>query len=124
AAEVAGESMPGKRTKARAKPSLPNPGDAFLMPLEDGRYGVCRVLRRPTSEEAKFHGAGCVLVAASPWIGDAAPDLNDPRLRQIHVLTHHNWGKTPDVNWVSYPVPKSFRLLGTIAPSAAERRRV
>ena len=41
--------------------SLPCVGDVFLMPLADGRFGVCRVLR------AKGQGSKrSFLVAASP----------------------------------------------------------
>jgi hypothetical protein len=101
---------------------LPKPGDAFLMPLGDGRFGVCRVLRENTAEERKGHGCPQVLVAGSPWIGTAAPDLGNPQLRQIQKLTHHSWND-PNLLWVSDPPPGSFRRLGVIAPTRSERVR-
>lgn len=113
--------------KKRTKPvPLPDPGDVFLMPLGDGRFGVCRVLRANTEEERKGHGAPYVLVAASPWVGTDAPDLTDARVRRVQRLTHHNWKnwKNPlNIHWVSDPPPAEFRRLGVITPSAADGRR-
>jgi hypothetical protein len=113
--------MAKKQTKS-AKVTLPEPGAVFLMPLEDGRYGVCRVLRENTEKERQGHGCPCILVAASPWIGPEAPDLSDPHLREIQKLTHHAWKNAPNVCWVSEPPPESFQRLGTIEPSATDKR--
>ena len=99
------------------KPSLPPAGAAFMMPLQDGRFTVCRVLRENTEEERQGHGCPQILVAASPWIGAAAPDLSQPELRGIHHLNHHSWDD-PNLLWVSEPPPESFRRLGVIEPSA------
>jgi hypothetical protein len=106
----------------RTYPTLPKSGDAFLMPLEDGRFGVCRVLRENTAEERKGHGCPQILVAASPWIGTAPPDLNDPILREIHHLNHHSWND-PNLLWVSDPPPESFQHIGTIKPTPGDKRR-
>jgi hypothetical protein len=89
------------------------------MPLADGRFGVCRVLRENTEEERKGHGCPRVLVAACSWIGVAAPELGEPKLREIHQLTHHSWND-PNVSWVSEPPPELFQRLGVIEPTAAE----
>src|SRR5205809_511882 len=88
--------------------ALPNDGAAFLMPLSDGRFGVCRVLRRSLPEGRRRPGDTSVLVAASPWIGTEAPDRNDPLLREILMLTHHSHDNAQCVVWVSDPVPESF----------------
>jgi hypothetical protein len=89
------------------------PGDVFLMPLEDGRYGVCRVLRTRPEQ-------GDVLAAASPWVGASAPALDEPQVRQILRLTHHNWQDVPYVGWMSAPVPATFTRLGDLPPTEEE----
>lgn len=116
-----------KGAMKRAKPVspktvLPSRGEAFLMPLSDGRYGVCRVIRRSDPEEEKRQDGRHALVAASSWIGEEAPDVNEPRLRDILALNHHSWDNMLEVNWVSDPVPDSFRRLGTIEPTHDEER--
>jgi hypothetical protein len=106
------------RTK---KPPLPKAGDAFAVPLEDGRYGVCRVLIDTTSPEAKGLGRGrSILVAGSAWIGDAVPTAADPALRPILRKTHHSWAGDPEVQWVDDAPPADFVLIGTIPPTADE----
>jgi hypothetical protein len=110
----------GKKPAKPARPQLPKAGEAFLMPLEDGRYGLCRVLRESTEKEAREYGAPYVLVAASPWIGTGPPDLADPVLREIQHLTHHSWNN-PNLNVVTQPPPEAFRKVGVIEPTAAEK---
>jgi hypothetical protein len=115
--------MGNKRAKrASPKAVLPSRGDAFLMPLPDGRYGVCRVIRRSTPQEEKILGEGYVLVAASSWIGKTTPDVAEPRLREILLLNHHAWKNKPEVNWVSDPIPDSYRRFGAVEPSLNEER--
>lgn len=106
----------------RKKLPLPEPGTAYAVPLEDGRIGVCRVLRRNNIREQRNDGALKVLVACSPWIGKKIPDLNHPELRSILIKTHHNWKDDKEVFWVSEPAPLSFIQLGTISPSTLEKR--
>lgn len=89
------------------------PGDVFLMPLEDGRFGACRVLQR------KEDSSG-VLVAASPWIGTAEPDLAEPQLQTTLRPTHHACTGAPAMLWVGDPVPETFRLLGSLPPTSEE----
>jgi hypothetical protein len=89
------------------------------MPLGNGLFGVCRVLSKSRSSR------NSVIVAVSSWIGEEAPDVSDPRLREVYVETHHGWGPN---EWncvtVSGPVPSSFRLLGTIEPAEGEGFRI
>jgi hypothetical protein len=92
-------------------------GDAFLAPLGDGQSCVCRVLRTDPENSQ-------VLVAASAWIGTQRPDLTDPRVREILLLTHHGWQDEPEVAWVTEPVPATFARLGKIAPTDAEVEEV
>jgi hypothetical protein len=113
----------GQKRSKPATVTLPKPGDVFMMPLGDSRFGVCRVLRENSEEERKGHGAPYVLVAASPWIGSETPDLGDTRLREIQTLSHHSWKNGPNILWVSMLPPEDYRLIGTIKPSPADKRR-
>jgi hypothetical protein len=121
-----GISLPAKIRKTNTKPGqyaysdLPSPGDTFLFDLPHSRLGLCRVLRRATSEELKRKGAPSLLVATSAWTGTEPPDLADDALRDILVLTHHNHDGCQDVSWVFEPPPPEYRLTGCIAPSADE----
>src|SRR5437868_6323041 len=106
--------------RSRKSGSLPltkvKVGDVFAMPLPDGRYGACRVL-------AVRDNPPSVLVAASPWVGAAPPDVAEPLLRTVLNQTHHNWQDDPCVVWVSEPVPADFFHIGTLAPARKEAIR-
>ena len=99
---------------------LPGRGDAFLMPLPDGRLGICRVIRRSTAEEQKRQGLPHVLVTASSWIGSEAPNIEEPSLREVLILTHYAHKGLPEYIWVSDPLPESYVLLGCIEPTNPE----
>lgn len=108
---------------ARSKKTvLPEAGAAFVFPLGDGRYGVCRVLRQANAKEVRSLGRPEVLVACSAWIGDAIPDVNDPALLPYLHLTHHSWKGHPFVFWDYQPPPREFNPLGVIPPTADERK--
>lgn len=109
--------MPRKK-----KVKLPAEGDAFAVPLDDGRYSVCRVLLDADSESAKEWKSGCVLVACSSWIGNELPSADDPALRPILHLTHHSWSGVPEVFWISDSVPDEFVPIGSIPPTPEEKR--
>jgi hypothetical protein len=104
-----------RRRKPQPIPlSQVEPGDLFALPLEDGRWGACRVLRKSTDPLQ-------VVVQTSAWIGDAPPaDLNDPRLVTPLLLTHHAWGGVADLHWVSDPVPADAVRLGRLPVTAEE----
>lgn len=104
--------MAKKRKKENA---LPNLGDVFLMPLEDGRFGVCRVIQKGLQD-----GRERVLVAASPWIGSGRPDLSEPLLREILLLNHHAWKNALVVLWTSAPVLADFTWIGLLEPAQNE----
>lgn len=102
---------------------LPDAGSTYLMPLANGRYGVCRVLRRATEEEVKTRlGKPAVVVAPSTWIGDDRPSLDEPSLREVLILTHHAHKGRPELIWVSEPPPPEFLPIGLIPPTAAEQQ--
>ncbi len=94
--------------------TLPNIGDAILLPLADGRFGFCHVLHRRGRDE--------VFVETSSWVGDEAPSLSDPRLRRVLVQTHHGWGPNEWRVIVRGSPPDSFTRLGTIEPSGGPER--
>ena len=79
------------------------------MPLADGHIGICRVLRHSVES-----GEASALVAASDWISDAPPALDDPAVRRILILRHHCWNGASEMHWVSDAPPKEFRVLGQI----------
>jgi hypothetical protein len=84
-------------------------GDIFVMPLADGRFGACRVVRVRKDKHSRR-----ALVYASAWVGTAPPDLAEPLLRRILVLTHHSWKNEPEILWVDAPVPGDFTRLGRL----------
>lgn len=103
---------------------LPAPGDAFAVPLADGRYSVCRVLHTDTSKGSrKAPTSPCVLVACSKWIGDEIPNVKDRKLRPILRLTHHSWRGDHEIVWISSSVPKEFIPIGKIPPTEKEAQR-
>jgi hypothetical protein len=107
-------------TKSVSKEAiLPGPGATYLIPLTDGRFGLCRVIRR---DENKFGYKEVVLAELSSWIGTKAPDLTDPGLRHALKLTHHKWRGQAERVWTDDPPPPSFKYLGCIEPTAKERR--
>jgi len=105
---------------------LPERGEVFLMPLADGRIGACRVLRGVLDgEEAReVWQRGCVLVAATPWVGDEPPALNEPLLREVLRIrvSHHSNAQHPYLGWVREPVPVSFTRLGVVEPTDSDER--
>jgi hypothetical protein len=88
-------------------------GSVLTVPLADGRLGACRVIRVRGAE---------VLVAATQWLGEAPPDIADPRLRLVLAIKSFDWNKQPRISWVDEPPPRGFQHIGTVAPSAEERR--
>jgi hypothetical protein len=107
--------MPRKKTV-----QLPSQGDAFAVPLADGRYGACRVILDASSEAARQKKFACVLVASSAWIGAEIPKCDDPALRPILCLTHHSHSGQRELIWINDPVPAGFVPLGRIDPTPEE----
>lgn len=105
----------------KKKIELPAEGAAFAMPLEDGRYSVCRVIHDQHSEQAKEFRSEVVMLACSAWIDDEVPDVSDESLRPILHLTHHAWDTEPQLLWVSDEVPEEFIPIGTIEPMPEDK---
>jgi hypothetical protein len=89
------------------------------VPLSDGHFGLCRVLRTATEDERQTFGE-CILVATSSWRGSAPPDLDDPALREILRKTHHAWSGQLDVHFTADAAPPEYRLLGKIPPNESD----
>ena len=94
---------------------LVQPGDAFAVPLGDGRFGAVRVLRTVDDK-----GERTALVAVTPWIGSRVPDAIDPALRQI-LLEHRGFFRgRPAICWYDGQPPVEFIHLGVIPPTGEE----
>ena len=112
-----------KRPKYKAE-DFPEPGSVFVAPMKDGRLTAGRVLRREHEG-----GAMAVLLAGSPWIGNAPPPLDLPQLRETLEFTHHGygnpnrWGERTNLLWSWYLMPEDFRVIGSIELSREERSR-
>lgn len=104
-------------SKGRAKRRWAEAGDAYLLPLADGRFGLCRVLRTQDAGLGIKRGA---LVELSAWIGAEAPALDDLALREPLLETHHSHAGSPARIWETDPPPPSLQLLGSIEVREAE----
>ncbi len=95
---------------------LPPVGAVYMMPLADGRFGACRVIRH----DKKMFGVPRALVVASRWIGTAAPVLEEPLLRVPLILNHHSWRDRVNAFCAFDNVPDTFQCLGAIAPTSED----
>src|SRR5262249_157938 len=112
------QAMAKQSAKKRTPPRhYQQRGATFAVPLEDGRYGACRVLRvRPEAEISLF--------AATDYAGQKPPELADPLLRSILVMNSlacDNWRFALWQYWIE-PPPATFKYLGMVEPSPAEER--
>jgi hypothetical protein len=103
----------GRMARSHRKKPVPVVGDTFGVPLEGGRFAVCRVL---SVDEI----AGMLLVANADWIDRKLPDTRDPALRSVLQLTHHSWGGRPSAAWVSGAPPDDYIPLGNIPLDVSE----
>lgn len=87
------------------------------MPLEDGRFGVCRILQKGREGRQER-----VLVVASPWIGSGKPDLSLPVFREVLMLNHHAWQNSLAMLWLWQPLPAEFKQIGFLEPTEAEKQ--
>ena len=87
----------------KKKVQLPAAGDVFAVPLEDGRYSVCRVIAdKTTNPRLSIHA---VLVASSAWIGPEVPELDEELHRLILIRTHHCDESESTGSWIETPEP-------------------
>jgi hypothetical protein len=101
-------------------------GATFSVPLADGRFGACRVLRirRPAKDILASLDLGMSLFAATEYIDAKPPRISDSRLRSILVLNYFWFDKQRCIQWQywGHPPPRNFHLIGHIEPSPAEER--
>lgn len=107
--------------KQQLEPTLPSIGMAFAFPLENGRFSVCRVIRKANHAEIKQFGGEAILVGCSSWIGDQIPLITIRKLRSILKLSHHSWSGEQQVLWISNNPPRQFTPLGIIKPSLLDK---
>ncbi|MBL3529061.1 MAG: ankyrin repeat domain-containing protein [gamma proteobacterium endosymbiont of Lamellibrachia anaximandri] len=100
-------------------------GDVFMMPIEDGLFGACRVIRR--GDPAKRHlndwmevTENGVLVTLTAWMGTSQPDISEPKLREPLRKTFGNWNGETELIWVTKPLPAEFKCIGKLQPTAEE----
>lgn len=132
-ASKAGASLPKVVKAGQHGGAAPKSGATYLIPLEDGYLGACRVIRPAAGDDLlglmddlpakkreerarEFH-----VVVTSPWVGKEPPSLDEPQLRQVLRLTHHEWQDAPQVYVAPVDVPPDFRFIGYIPPSEADR---
>ncbi|WP_020470039.1 hypothetical protein [Zavarzinella formosa] len=94
-------------------------GSTFAVPLADGRFGACRVLRADSDREMS-------LFAATEYVDSRPPDITNPLLRTILTAngTYYLISLGRCVKWQHWiePPPRTFKYVGVVEPSAAEAR--
>ncbi len=77
---------------------------------------------RQANGNDRWLGGPAVLVATSAWIGKDIPNPTDTALRQILNVTRYDPEGELDLHWINDPLPRGFKKLGVIAPTAEERK--
>jgi len=103
-----------------ASEALPEPGTVFMFRMPNKMRSICRVLRHGIMNDRLYEGEPKALIAGSVWIGTEPPELDNPRLRELLVLTHHSWNADLHVGWVLDLPPLDFLVLGTLLPTAED----
>ena len=98
-----------KTTRPRDPVILPPVGSTFAVPLGNGLYSACRVVRHDDT-------MGFALVVGSGWVGTAVPGLDEPRLREPLILSHHSWKNVKNPFFAVDNVPDDSQFIGTIPP--------
>jgi hypothetical protein len=84
------------------------PGTIILLPLADGRFGAVRYIR--TTPDGFLIGA---IIVATTWIGGAPPSADDPKLKEVLMLTYGG-NSGPWCQTVDWRLPKNARALFSI----------
>lgn len=110
-----------------AKNHFKQRGAAFSVPLADGRFGACRVLRAEPEKDD-----GMSLVAATPYVGAKPPAISEPSLAAILLMQSVGCDKAqrilgddyPCVWWQRWmePPPADWQYIGVVEPAPAEAR--
>lgn len=110
-------------------PRRVSPGAVLLIPLESGGFGACRVIRKgdpkkvPPSDWMGVIENG-VLVMATAWIADAAPNLKSESqvLKTPLKFTFGNWNGESQISWIKDEPPSAFKLIGILPPTRDEAK--
>lgn len=91
----------------------PQVGDAFSVPLADGRFGACRII----SMSGEYP-----VVAALNWIGQGSPTLSEAASAPVLELKSFSWSGDLCISVIMHRKPAVYRKIGVIEPSPVERR--
>jgi hypothetical protein len=111
--------------KRNSKLPLPAVGDAFAVPLSNGMWGGCRVIRVGDPGQLGKADPRSVQVGALAWTGTEPPTGNEPDIERLLFLDHHaQWGLA--IVWVSGhygPMPSTWVPIATVPPLAEDLSR-
>ena len=109
---------------------LPGAGDAFLVPLGEGRFSFCWVVGFAEKQQSIERGVAqeidVITLASAKWVGTEPPTAADLARPELLVKTYwksqgHPQLDGPLVTMESRPVPKKFRPLGKVGRAAGLR---
>jgi hypothetical protein len=108
----------------------PPEGSIFVMVLEPGLFGACRVIRKGNAASAPTWDRMGVtidglLVMATAWIGSNPPSLStdEKELRKPLRKTFGEWGDSLEVSWVNKrKLPSDFTFAGILPVTSDERQ--
>ncbi len=117
----------GKGIKVRIPVKI---GDTYAIPLDNGEYGICRVINSTSSRSQKFQGFlgfNAPLVAASHFTFKNLPDISDifpNKNLYIDNLSRQMVSTDPKEHLTKFYVhtcpPETFVYLGNIKPTDIE----
>jgi hypothetical protein len=106
------------KRRSQPRPALPAVGDAFAVPLPNGLWGGCRVIR--VGDDGRVTGrpnAISVQVGALAWLAAVPPTGAEPGIAKLLFVNHHN-ERHLALTWVAGrdPIPESFVPIAAIPP--------
>ena len=102
-----------KRKTARSLMSLPECGDVFSVSLGHWGFTAARVVAvkpRPVT----------VLVVGADYLDARPPSLEDPKVYDIPMLTHHSFDNNPLAFWTNMLIRPEFEKIGNAKPADGE----
>ncbi|WP_145170355.1 hypothetical protein [Gimesia aquarii] len=99
--------------KARSLKSLPECGDVFSVSLGNWGFTACRVV----AVKAK---PVTVLVVGSEYLDANPPSLDDQKVYDIPILTHHSFDSEPLAFWTPMTIIPGFEKIGNVKPAEGE----
>lgn len=99
--------------KARSMKSLPECGDVFSVSLGNWGFTASRVAAVNTISVT-------VLVVGAEYLDANPPSLDDPKVYDIPVLTHHSFDNKPMAFWTPMMIIPEFEKIGNVKPAEGE----